>query len=271
MTTLADIEKGDIDLGDFGYIIWRVKGLQKGDSGIFGTRRDQSPYMIIVNDMVVLLVAKLSKSRKRFRYAGWQIAREDFNTYDCDGEVVNEISLEEFALLKRFVIDENEKYGWGPAQEKVKLNLREEDRTAGVLHSMGYNEEREMLRVAMKEDEASPRPIFLRNSYKFSTAELKEYACKLEGKEYDVLKDRSLFLFQFDIDNYRNDLKRYVSEGEDISGLPYVDKLFDKKYWQGKDGYQKKLEYLEETYNDLKEKGYMFEDFMNNLRSRRGG
>ena len=271
VTSLENIEKGDSELGDFGYIIWRVRGLQKGDSGIFGTRRDQSPYMIIVNDMVVLLVAEVSKFRKNFSYAGWQISSDDFNMYDCDGEVVNEISLEEFARLKRFVIDESEKYGWGPVQEKVKLNLREEDRTAGVLHSVGYNEERELLRVARMEDEESPRPIFLRNSYRFSAAELKEYACKQEGKEYDVLKDRSLFLFQFDIDNYRNDLKRYVREGEDISGLPYVDKLFDKKYWEGKEGYRKKLEYLEETYHDLKEKGYTFEDFMNNLRSRKGG
>lgn len=269
VTSLEDIEKSDSDLGNFGYIIWRVRGLQKGDSGIYGTRRDQSPYMVIVNDMVVLLVAEVSKFRKNFSYAGWQISCDDLNMYDCDGEVVNEISLEEFARLKRFVIDETEKYGWGPVQEKVKLNLREEDRTAGVLHSVGYNEERELLRVARMEDEASPRPIFLRNSYRFSAAELKEYACIQEGKEYDVLKDRSLFLFQFDIDNYRNDLKRYVREGEDISGLPYVDKLFDKKYWEGKEGYRKKLEYLEETYHDLKEKGYTFEDFMNNLRSRR--
>lgn len=205
-------------------------------------------------------------------YADWKHEEvNSINTYDCDGEVVNEISLEEFALLKRFVIDEAERYGWGPAQEEVKLNLREKDRTAGVLHSVGYNEERELLRVARMEDEAKPRPVFLRNSYRFYAAELKEYACKQEGKEYDVLKDRSLFLFQFDIDNYRNDLKRYVREGEDISGLPYVDKLFDKKYWEGKEGYQKKLEFLEETYRDLKEKGYTFEDFMNNLRSRMGG
>lgn len=140
-------------------------------------------------------------------YADWKHEEvNSINTYDCDGEVVNEISL-----------------------------------------------------------------VFLRNSFRFYAAELKEYACKQEGKEYDVLKDRSLFLFQFDIDNYRNDLKRYAREGEDISGLPYVDKLFDKKYWEGKEGYQKKLEFFEETYRDLKEKGYTFEDFMNNLRSRMGG
>lgn len=226
---------------------------------------------MIHRNMVVLLVAGVSKYRKNFSYAGWQIDRGDLNTFNCDGEVVNEITLEDFALLKRFVIDETEKYGWGPALEKIKINLRERDRTAGILHSVGYNEERELLRVARIEDDANPHPIFLRNSYKFSVAELKEYACKQEGKEYDVLKDRSLFLFQFDIDNYRNDFKRYVRVGEDISGLPYVDKLFDKKYWEGKEGYQKKLEYLEETYNDLKKNGYTLEDFMNNLRCKSGG
>ena len=270
VTSLEGILKGDNDLGDFGYILWRVKGLQKGDSGIFGTRRDQSPYMIIVNDIVALLIADVSKYRKHFSYAGWQIDRDDINTFDCDGEVVNEISLEEFALLKRFVIDESKIYGWGAAQEKVKIHLRELDRTEGVLHSVGYNEEREALRMARIEDDACPRPLFLRNSYRFHVAELKEYAYKQEGVEYDILKDRSLFMFQFDIDNYRSDLKAYLREGHDISGLPYVDKLFDKKHWAGKDGYLKKQDFLKETYDDLVAKGFTFDDFMNNLRSRSG-
>lgn len=270
ITTLEEIEKGNSVLGDFGYILWRTKGLQKGDSGVFGTRKEHSPYMIIINDMVVLLVAGVSKFRKSFSYAGWQINREDYNTFDCDGEVVNEISLEEFALLKRFVIDESEKYGWGPAQEQVKLEMRELDRTAGELHSIGYNEEREALRIAMVEDEMKPRPFFLRNMSKFLTAELKEYACNQAGKEYNILKDRSMFMFQFDIDNYKSDLKMYVREGEDISGFPYVDKLFDKKYWEGKEAYQKKLEILKESYEELVAKGYTFDDFMNNLRSRSG-
>jgi len=270
VTTLDEIEKGNGDLGGFGYVLWRVKGLQKGDSGIFGTRREQSPYMIIVNDMVVLLIARVSKFRKKFSYAGWQIDREDLNMFDCDGEVVNEISLEEFALLKRFVIDESKKYGWGPAQEQVKLKLRELDRTVGELHSVGYNEERESIRIAMVEDNMNPRPFFLRNMDKFSIAELKKYVCKQEGKEYDILNDRSLFIFQFDIDNYRSDIKRYISQGEDVSGFPYVDKLFDEKYWEGKDEYQRKQESIKEYYESLVAKGYTFDDFMNNLRSRSG-
>lgn len=270
VSSLDEIVNSNNNLGNFGYILWRVKGLQKGDSGIFGTRREQSPYMIIVNDMVVLLVAEVSKFRKKFNYAGWQIDKDDLNTYDCDGEVINELSLEEFALLKRFVIDESAKYGWGAAQEKVKLYLREQDRTKGRLHSIGYNEEREALRIAITKDVLEPQPVFLRNMHKFSSAELKEYACKQAGMEYDILKDRSMFTFQFDIDNYRDDLKKYVANGEDIAGLPYVDKLFDKRYWEGKESYQKKLEFLAKTYNDFVAKGYTFDDFMNNMRSKSG-
>lgn len=270
ITTLEEIENDDSDMGDFGYILWRTKGLQKGDSGIFGTRREQSPYVIIVNDMVVLLVAGVSNFRKTLRYAGWQIDRDDFNTFDCDGEVVNEISIEEFALLKRFVIDESIKNGWGPAQEEVKVDLRERDRTAGELHSVGFNEERKALRIALVKDAMASRPFSIRNMYKFSFAELKEYACKQMGTEYDILTDRSLFIFQFDIDNYRNDIKRCIRKGEDVSGFPYVDKFFDKCYWEGKEAYQKKIEFIKGTYNGLIAKGYTFDDFMNNLRSKSG-
>ena len=49
-----------------------------------------------------------------------------------------------------------------------------------------------------------------------------------------------------------------------------VDKLFDKRYWEGKESYQKKLEFLAKTYNDFVAKGYTFDDFMNNMRSKSG-
>lgn len=270
VTTQKEIEKSSCDLGDFGYILWRVKGLQKGDSGIFGTRREQSPYMIILNDMVVLLVAEASKFRKKFEYAGWHIEKDDFNTFDCEGEVVNEISLEEFARLKRFVIDESKRFGWGAAQEKAKVHLRETDRTAGKLHSLGLNEERELLRLAKIEDDEEGSPIYLRNMYKFSAAEIKEYACIQNGVEYDILKDRNMFMFSFDIEDYKDDVKQYIRMGEDISGIPYVDKLFDKRYWEGKDGYLRKKEHIKEAYEKFVADGYTFEDFMNNLRSKSG-
>ncbi len=270
VTTLEAIEKGTNNLGDFGYVLWRTKGLQKGDSGIFGTRTEHSPYMIIVNDMVVLLIADMSKTRRNFNYAGWQIEKECINTYATEGEIINEISLEEFARLRRFIIDETVRSGWGAAQERVKVDLRERDRTEGYLHSAGYYVETTVLREAKLEDELSGKPLALRNLHKFSIAELKEYACNLEGKGYNILNDRNLFIFQFDIDNYREDLKRYIRTGKDVSMFPYVDKLLDNKYWEGKELYLEKLEWIKQSYDDVTSKGYTFDDIMNNLRSRTG-
>ena len=77
-------------------------------------------------------------------------------------------------------------------------------------------------------------------------------------------------MFQFDIDNYRSDLKAYLREGHDISGLPYVDKLFDKKHWTGKEGYLKKKTSSKKPTMTWSQEGFTFDDFMNNLMSRSG-
>lgn len=270
VTSLESIKNGNNDLGDFGYVLWRTKGLQKGDSGIFGTRTEHSPYMVVINDIVVLFISNVSKLPNYFFYAGWRIEKDSINTFETDGEAVTEISQEEFARLKRFVIDESEKYGWGPAQEKVKVSLRERDRTVGRLHSVGINDEKYALEIARIQDSATPKPMFLRNSDKFFMAEIKEYACKQVGKKYDILQDRSLFMFQFDIDNYKKDIKNYIKKGIDVSFYPYVDKLFDRKYWGGKENYQRKKDKIKEFYDDVIAKGYTFDDIMNNLRTRSG-
>lgn len=268
VTTLEDIEKDSNNLGDFGYIIWRTRGLQKGNSGIYGTRTEHSPYMIILNDMVILLVSKVSKLKKFFYYADWRIEKDSLNTFESEGELINEISQESFARLKRFVLDESEKCGWGPAQEKMKVYMRERDRTAGKLHSVGYEDEIIALKFAKITDLEKGKPFVFRNLDKFELAELKEYACEQEGKEYDILQDRSLFLFQFDIDNCKKDLLKFSRMGEDVSSFPYADKLLDKRYWEGKDSYQKKKEYIKKTYEEIIAKGYTFDDIMNNLRTR---
>ena len=42
------------------------------------------------------------------------------------------------------------------------------------------------------------------------------------------------------------------------------------RYWEGRESYQKKLDFIVETYNDLVAKDYTFDDFMNCLRSKSG-
>lgn len=56
ITSASEICGSRADMGDFGYVLWRAKGIRKGFSGIFGTRTEHSPYMIIMNDIVARLV-----------------------------------------------------------------------------------------------------------------------------------------------------------------------------------------------------------------------
>ena len=141
ITSLPEISQSEVDMGDFGYVLWKTKGIRKGFSGIFGTRTEHSPYMIIINDMVILLISNLSQLDADFEYAGWTIALDSINTYKEEEVVVTEISLEDFARLKRFVIDESFEAGWGPLREKVELDCREHDRSNRQLHSVEKVEE----------------------------------------------------------------------------------------------------------------------------------
>jgi len=266
ITTKEDIMACAEDMGDWGYVLWRTKGIQKGDSGIFGTRTEHAPYMIILNDMVVLLIREVSKLNANISYAGWQIELDGINTYKEEEIIVNEISLQEFALFKRFVIDEAFNVGWGPSSEKVKLDIREKDRSEGKLHSV--DEEDELIEEAGLSDEEVGIQCNIRNLYKFHLAELKRFWFMKKRKPYNILKDRSMFVFPFDIENYKRDLLKYHRLNGDISNMPLVDVYMDKSYWKGKKGYREKIIFFNSMIEELREKGYTDNDINDNLRTK---
>lgn len=79
-----------------------------------------------------------------------------------------------------------------------------------------------------------------------------------------------MFLFLFDIDNYRTDLLRYHNKCNDTSNMPLIDVYMPKKYWKNKEGYLKTQLYFEEMVDFLQEKGYTDKGIMDNLRSKNG-
>lgn len=269
ITTLSEIAKSDADMGNFGYVLWRTQGLKKGYSGIWGTRTEHTPYMIIVNDMVAMLVSNLSKLEDSFEYAGWEIDLDSINTYKEEEVIITDISLEDFARLKRFIIDESEEVGWGPSREKVELDCREHDRSNNKLHSV--ENEKELIETAKYVDEESQKPNFkIRNLTKFHLADLKRHWFARQHKKYNPLNDENMFLFPFDIENYRTDLFRYYNKRNDISGMPMIDVYMPKKYWKNKEGYLITQLYFEEMVDFLQEKGYTDKGIMDNLRSKNG-
>lgn len=253
------------DLGDFGYVLWRCKDIIKGDSGIFGTRSQYSPYMIIVGELVVLLYAGISKLKRSIHYAGWTIERDSFNTYQDEDVFITDIELEDFARLKRFVIDESKK-AYGPRREQVELDIREQERSMGRLHAVPYAKER--LQQAIAEDRKEGKPFYARNSYRFAMAELKMVAAQREGKEYDFLKDRTLMLFPFDVDNYKADLRNIDKLGHDISIYPMVQVFMPKRFWENRRLYKERMEMVNRSLDKLFEKGFTYDDIMlDNMRT----
>ncbi len=269
ITTIPEISRSDADMGDFGYVLWKAHGIKKGFSGIFGTRTEHSPYMIIVNDMIALLVSDLSKIKDGFTYAGWEIALDSINSYKGDEVVITDISLEDFAQLKRFVIDESIETGWGPLREKVELDCREHDRSNNKLHSV--ENENELIEAARLGDEALRKPDFrIRNLEVFHFAELKRHWFARQNKKYDILQDENMFIFPFDIKNYKMDLFRYYNKHNDISCMPMVDIYMPKSYWKNKKKFHATQQYFEDLVDILQEEGYTDNDIMDNLRTKGG-
>ena len=267
ITSASEICGGSADMGDFGYVLWRTRGIRKGFSGIFGTRTEHSPYMIILNDMVVMLLSGISRLKGSVKYAGWEIAQDSINTYMRPEVLVNEISLEEFARLKRFILDESLEAGWGRLSEMVKLDCREQDRSSGKLHSV--EKEAELIEAAKLVDGELERPeLIIRNLDVFFFGDVKRHWFARKGEEYDILEDENIMIFPFDIENYKSDLRRYNAAGRDISGMPMVDVFMPEKFWKGKRGYSKSQKDMEKFVGMLVAQGYTDNDIRDNLRSK---
>lgn len=248
------------NLGDYGYIIFRCRDVQKGDSGIFGTRTRSLPYVIIINDLVVALVKDNAKSH-RFCY---KVVKQDFvNSWNDEDIYEEEIDIETFARLKRWVIDESFRVGFGARKEKVITAAQEYCRHTGNVDDWKDFEDEIQIAASLDADDRPPMPM-LKNMRRFWIAELKTYAANKIGREYDFLKDRSLLLFGFDVKNYQEGLIEYARKGQYISHLPFARKLVARKYWEDElsdPNAPEPFDY-EAVIEDMFEKGYTIDDLL---------
>ena len=148
-------------------------------------------------------------------FAMREIAPDSINTYKEPEVLVNEISLEEFARLKRFVLDESLEAGWGRLSEMVKLDCRERDRSSGKLHSV--EKEAELIEAARLVDGELGRPeLLIRNLDVFFFGDVKRHWFARKGEEYDILGDENIMIFPFDIEKFVDMLEAQGYTDNDI-------------------------------------------------------
>lgn len=260
MLTLPEIIRSQADLGTFGYVLFRCRDVQKGDSGIFATRARRIPYIIIVNDLIVALVRdNASKHQIAFK----SIKRDYVNSWQDDDIYEHDITLEEFARMKRWILDESFRNGFGPLRERAIRTAKEHCRHTGNAKDW---ESFELLIIDAEEQdsEEASAGLPLRNVRRFGMAEIKAHAAKRAGRDYNYLQDRSLLLFQFDVDNYRSDLIRYARRGEFISHWPLAKKIVPHKYWKDEASHpdaSAPFDY-EHIIDDMIGRGYTLEDIL---------
>lgn len=253
-----DMITSHADLGNFGYIVFHAEGIIKGDSGIFGTRATHCPYVIILNDLIIALVRDNSKTH-RITYRS--ISSDYVNSWSDDDIYVEEISLETFARMKRWIIDESLANGYGKTREKVERHLYEVCRHEGTPDAFAENQQLlEEARSTDVECDGLP-PKMVRNARRFWIAELKEHAANRLGKGYDFMKDRSLFLFPFDVDNYKSDLLYHVRKGQCVLCYPMAKQFLPRKYWADEIGSNLEFDY-ESFIDHIIESGYTLEDIL---------
>jgi hypothetical protein len=141
------------------------------------------------------------------------------------------------------------------------LDIREQERTEGRLHCV--QDERQRLDEARALDNLQGKPAYtFRNARRFQIARWKQYCAEQLGIEYDCLKDRTLFLFPYRLENYVSDMHKAAKAGCDVSHLPYVEKYLPDYQWKNKQGYASQMQLYEEMTKSATDRGMTLEDII---------
>ena len=201
-------------MGDYGYAVFRLDGpLLKGDSGVFGTNRSRSPYVILVADQVVVLFTNYSKLHKKTIVFGYEIDKDNINTYRKDDYIELEMSIEELYDFKKQIVESTYDV-FGREQEEMARCIREMERSSGKACS------KKDFYAIMQLLKLHEKMIRVRQAYRFRAAYVKMLEARARGEEYDFLKDRELMLTQDDVNNYIEDLNNFKARG--ISLVPFA-------------------------------------------------
>lgn len=201
-------------MGDYGYAVFRLdEPLSKGDSGVFGTNRPRSPYVILVADQVVVLFTNYSKLHKKTIVFGYEIDKDNINTYRKDDYIELEMSIEELYDFKKQIVESTYDV-FGREQEEMARRIREMERTSGKACS------KKDFYAIMQLLKPREKKMRVRQAYRFRAAYVKMLEARARGEEYDFLKDRELMLTQDDVNNYIEDLNNFKARG--ISLVPFA-------------------------------------------------
>lgn len=215
LDTVKQIAESDTDLGDWKYAIFRAEGLRDGDKGIFGHRKESSPYVVMYNDLVMVFYHDAPED-KDLVLGPITIDRNNLNDWNTPEKSVN-VDRRFFMDVRDWVVESTYDY-YDPVREKAMRIIREEERSTDCVIS-DYKKQM-VIKAARLVEEPKGRMLKLHKFQRIAIAWFRLKEAKEKDDEYVPLSDEELFLKEEDFHKYYEDLAN-LSKYQDV---PEIEK-----------------------------------------------
>lgn len=215
LDTVKQIAESDTDLGDWKYAIFRAEGLRDGDKGIFGHRKESSPYVVMYNDLVMVFYHDAPED-KDLVLGPITIDHNNLNDWNTPEKSVN-VDRRFFMDVRDWVVESTYDY-YDPVREKAMRIIREEERSTDCVIS-DYKKQM-VIKAARLVEEPKGRMLKLHKFQRIAIAWFRLKEAKEKDDEYVPLSDEELFLKEEDFHKYYEDLAN-LSKYQDV---PEIEK-----------------------------------------------
>lgn len=201
LDTASAIAKSDTDLGDWKYAIFRAEGLRDGDKGIFGYRKECSPYVVMYNDLVMVFYHNMPADEE-LCIGPIQIERDNLNDWHTPERCVK-VDRRFFMDVRDWIVESSYDF-YDPSREKALQAVREHERSEDKVIS--DSNKADAIKVARLCEGPKSKIIRLHKMQRIFVAWMKKKEAAEKGESYDPLQDEEVFLLQKDFDKYYADL-----------------------------------------------------------------
>lgn len=230
------IAESDNDLGEWKYAMFRAEGLKEGDKGIFGYRKECSPYVVMYNDLVMVFYHS-DPSDEELKIGPIDVDREQLNDWQSPEKSVV-VDRRWFWNVRDWIVETSHDF-YDPVREKVLIGIREEERSMDIVVS-DYKKE-QAIKAARLAAPPKDRRLNLRKFYRIYGAWRRLKEAEEKGEKYEPLDDDELFLTEKDFHNYYEDLANLArhKDEEKVEEFPFYEQareyIADEAKWAKED------------------------------------
>ena len=260
LDTVEGIENSSDDLGSWKYAIFRAHGLCDGDKGIFGYRKECSPYVVVYNDLVMVFFNS-EPGDEDLIIGPINVERDKLNDWHAEERSVS-VDRRWFMDVRDWITESSYDF-YDPIREDALRVIRERERSEGKV--MADKLKNEVIKLARISTGPQGKLIHLHKMQRIGEAWMRMQKARENDELYDPLQDDELFLHQRDFDLYYRDLAKMSCREEfhdKVPQFPFYENarkaILNDEKWNvhGDDGSsdQKYVEAMSDFFDSLSDK-----------------